>query len=110
MALIVALLAAKGPGLIANKPLKLTGVSSGSLKIQAFAGQRVIAVDNGHEIATENLTVTGGHPSGALGCGIFVINGSLTLINVRIAVNSADYGGGALHCLSMTYPAFPAKR
>lgn len=67
--------------LIVNKTLTLTGVSSGTTIIQAVAGQRVIAVDNGHDLRLENLTVTGGHPSNAVGGGIFVMNGSLTLIN-----------------------------
>ncbi len=77
-----------------GESLTLTGVSSGTTIIQAVAGQRVIAVDNGHDLRLENLTVTGGHPSNAVGGGIHVMNGSLTLINVRIAGNSADYGGG----------------
>ncbi len=80
--------------LTVNKTLTLTGVSSGTTIIQAVAGQRVIAVDNGYNLRLENLTITGGHPSGAVGGGVFVMSGSLTLINVRIAGNSADYGGG----------------
>ncbi len=80
--------------LTVNKTLTLTGVTSGTTIIQAVAGQRVITVTDGNNLRLENLTVTGGHPSGAVGGGIHVMNGSLTLINVRIAGNSADYGGG----------------
>ena len=80
--------------LTVNKTLTLTGVSSGTTIIQAVAGQHVITVTSGYNLRLENLTITGGHPSGAVGGGVFVMSGSLTLINVRIAGNSADYGGG----------------
>ncbi|MFN8597302.1 MAG: choice-of-anchor Q domain-containing protein [Anaerolineae bacterium] len=81
--------------LTVNKTLTLTGVSSATTIIQAVAGQRVITVTAGNNLRLENLTVTGGHPSGAVGGGIIVLNnGSLTLINSRVANNSADYGGG----------------
>lgn len=80
--------------LTVNRSLTLTGVTSGTTIIQAVAGQRVITVTTDNNLRLENLTVTGGHPSSAVGGGIYVVSGSLTLINVRIAGNSADYGGG----------------
>ena len=80
--------------LTVNKTLTLTGVASTTTSIKAITGQRVITVTAGNSLRLENLTVTGGHPSGAVGGGIILLNGSLTLINSRVANNSADYGGG----------------
>ena len=79
--------------LTVNKTLTLTGVSSATTIIQAITGQRVITVTSGHNLRLENLTVTGGHPSGTVGGGIFAA-GNLQIVNCRIANNSADYGGG----------------
>ena len=79
--------------LTVNKTLTLTGVSSATTILQAVTGQRVITATSGHNLRLENLTVTGGHPSGSVGGGIFAAN-NLQLVNCRIANNSADYGGG----------------
>jgi predicted outer membrane repeat protein len=81
--------------LTVNKTLTLTGVSSSTTIIQAVTGQRVITVTAGHDLRLENLAVTGGQ-SGGGGGGIYLQNGngSLTLVNCRIANNSATYGGG----------------
>jgi fibronectin-binding autotransporter adhesin len=79
--------------LTVNKTLTLTGVSSTTTIIQAVSGQRVITVTAGHNLRLVNLTVTGGHPSGSVGGGIFA-GSNLLIINCRIANNSADYGGG----------------
>jgi hypothetical protein len=79
--------------LTVNKTLTLTGVSSSTTIIQAVTGQRVITVTSGHDLRLENLTVTGGQTND-VGGGIYLANGSLKLVNCRIANNSAAYGGG----------------
>ncbi len=80
--------------LTVNKTLTLTGVSSATTIIQAVTGQRVITVTSGHNLRLENLTVTGGHPTSDVGGGVYAADGSLLIVNCRIADNSADYGGG----------------
>ena len=80
--------------LTVNKTLTLTGVSSGTTLIQAVTGQRVITVTDGNNLRLENLTVTGGQAGSDVGGGVYLANGSLTLINSRIVSNSAVYGGG----------------
>ncbi len=79
--------------LTVNKTLTLTGVSSGTTIIQAVTGQRVITVTAGNKLRLENLTVTGGQTTD-VGGGVYLVNGSLTLVNCRLANNSAAYGGG----------------
>ncbi|CAG0931819.1 hypothetical protein TFLX_02294 [Thermoflexales bacterium] len=79
--------------LTVNKTLTLRGVSSATTIIRSVTGQRVITVTSGHNLRLENLTVTGGHPSGSVGGGIFAAN-DLQIVNCRLANNSADYGGG----------------
>ena len=79
--------------LTVNKTLTLTGVSSSTTIIQAVTGQRVITVTSGHDLRLENLTVTGGQ-TGDAGGGVYLVNGSLTLVNSRLVSNAAAYGGG----------------
>ena len=79
--------------LTVNKTLTLTGVSSGTTTIQAVSGQRVITVTSGHDLRLENLTITGGQ-TGDAGGGVYLVNGSLTLVNSRLVSNAAAYGGG----------------
>jgi predicted outer membrane repeat protein len=79
--------------LTVNKSLTITGVASNTTIIQAVTGQRVITVTSGNNLRLENLTVTGGQTTD-VGGGVHVVNGSLTLINCRVANNSATYGGG----------------
>ncbi|HET7375302.1 MAG TPA: hypothetical protein VFK30_01265, partial [Anaerolineae bacterium] len=76
-----------------NKTLTLTGVSSSTTIIQAVTSLRAITVITGNDLRLENLTVTGGQTND-VGGGIYLVNGSLALINCRIISNSAAYGGG----------------
>jgi hypothetical protein len=76
------------------KTLTLTGVSSGTTVLQAVTGQRTITVTSGNSLRVEHLSVIGGQPTSDVGGGIYVLSGSLTLIDSRVATNSAAYGGG----------------
>jgi nitrous oxidase accessory protein NosD len=59
----------------------LTGVSSATTIIQAVSGQRVITVTAGHNLRLENVTVTGGHPTGSeSGGGVYAAGGNLQII------------------------------
>ncbi len=78
--------------LTVGKTLTLTGASGGTV-LQAAAGQRVITVTAGNSLKLVNLTLTGGQTSGA-GGAVYLVNGSLTLVNCLITQNSAAYGGG----------------
>jgi predicted outer membrane repeat protein len=62
------------------------------------------ASDNSYRVVTANsatlntalngFTITGAQGTGQVGGGVYINNGSLTIANCRITVNSADYGGG----------------
>lgn len=81
--------------LTVDKNLTLKGVSSAETILQpGAAGQRVITVGPGYDLTLENLTVTNGQAVGAVGGGVYLADGSLTLLNVQVTNNAADYGGG----------------
>ncbi|MCU0579818.1 MAG: hypothetical protein MUF69_09775, partial [Desulfobacterota bacterium] len=83
--------------LTVDRNLTLRGVSPAETILQpGAAGQRVITVSAGHDLTLENLTVTNGQaPSmDPVGGGVYLAAGSLTLLNVHITGNVADYGGG----------------
>jgi hypothetical protein len=77
-----------------NRAITVTGVSSATTIIRAVAGQRVITVTDGHDLHLSNVTISGGHPTSAVGGGVVIIGGNLEIANCIVANNSADYGGG----------------
>jgi len=77
-----------------NKNLTLTGVTSATTIIQAVTNQRVITVTNGHNLQLHDLALTGGRAGSNSGGGVLVNDGRLQLVNVIIADNWAQYGGG----------------
>jgi hypothetical protein len=79
--------------LTVNKTLTMTGVSSSTTIIHALTGQRVITVTSGNNLRLVNVTVTGGQTSD-VGGGVYVANGSLSLVNCLVISNTAAYGGG----------------
>ncbi len=78
-----------------NKNITLRGSTAAITTIQAAdSSQRVIYADSDKGLHLENLVITGGHPSGAVGGGIYAAGGVLQIFNCRITGNSTDYGGG----------------
>ncbi len=78
--------------LTVNKSLTLTGVASNTTILQAVTGQRTITVTTGNNLRLEHLTVTGGQAP--VGGGVWLMSGTLTLMDCRIVSNTANYGGG----------------
>ncbi len=80
---------------IHNKSLTLRGSTQAITVLQALdSGLAVISADSAKGLTLENLTITGGHPAGGTGGGIYAAGGSLHLVNCHITHNSAAYGGG----------------
>lgn len=80
--------------LVINKTITLVGESAKYTVLRpALSTDRVINVAAGKDLRLETLTVTGGHPLGAVGGGILMNDGNLTLVGCWIKDNSADYGG-----------------
>ncbi len=77
-----------------NKNLTLTGVTSATTIIHAVTNQRVITVTSGYNLQLYNLALTGGRAISDSGGGVRINDGSLRLVNILIADNRADYGGG----------------
>jgi hypothetical protein len=77
-----------------NKSLTLTGVTSATTIIRAVPNQRVITVTIDHDLRVEHLAIVGGRAGSAGGGGILIDNGRLQLIDVLVADNWANYGGG----------------
>lgn len=79
--------------LTVNKNLTLKGSSGTETILQPGAAeQRVITVAAGKNLSLQDLTVTGGQaPAGGVGGGVFLQDGSLTLLRVLISNKQGDF-------------------
>ena len=87
-----------GPEILISKSLTINGPGANLLSVQRSASAstdfRIFNIADHSTVAISGLTIANGHVPGNFGGGIYNNNSELTLANVTISGNTADFGAG----------------